>query len=233
MNLTLATAKEFVRARIDELPFDASDMLADELDDRNLGTTIEKLLPEAIRKVHLETPAMRIEGIAIDETSESVIAAIDMGVLDLSFLDEEIEEQNRLDVLRVLTFRSADSNITLTDVFDEDSMKGRLQLNKYMRGTPGSPVLVKMADSLAARPHLKYYTTDDDTEAPEFRLTYFPEPELTEVMSEDEEPVVTDESYYFISGNLLDAVLNCLVGQVLMAYKEPQTAEYFFKKNQI
>ena len=45
--MLLSDAISFVRARLDEIAFNQDDMISAAQDDRNLDTTVERLLPEA------------------------------------------------------------------------------------------------------------------------------------------------------------------------------------------
>ena len=66
MELALNDAIRQVRARLDELSAEETDMMLSSADDRNLETTIEELMPEAIKSVHLSAPLSLLRGVTID-----------------------------------------------------------------------------------------------------------------------------------------------------------------------
>lgn len=179
MKLTIGEAREFVRARLDELAAQESDMLLDVIDDRNLDNTIDSLLEDAITYIHLAAPASLMEGPII---TESNFAAGELSVLnrvlDVDTALADIED----DILRLISFQCGDSDIKLTSAFYEDSPEARMQLNKYIQGQPDSPALVRLDDSPNYKPHYKYYTTDMGAggygQALHFALRYFPRPRL-------------------------------------------------------
>ena len=61
MRIYLSDAIEFVRARMDELPFNNDDMILPAEDDRNFDNTVGKLLPEAAELVVRSAPANLLE----------------------------------------------------------------------------------------------------------------------------------------------------------------------------
>ena len=177
MKLTIGEAREFVRARLDELAAQESDMLLSAIDDRNLDNTVDKLIEEAISYIHLAAPASLMEGPILTESNfaEGDLVIKDR-VLDIDTALSDIND----DILRFISFQCGDSDIKLTRAFYEDSPEARMQLNEYIQGQPDSPALVKMDDSPDYRPHFKYYTTDMCLDgigrALHFVLRYFARP---------------------------------------------------------
>lgn len=179
MKLTIGEAREFVRARLDELASQASDMLLDTIDDRNLDTTIDSLLEDAITYIHLAAPASLMEGPIITESS---FAAGDLAVTDRVLdIDTALADTDD-DILRLISFQCGDSAIKLTNAYYEDTPEARMQLNQYIQGQPDSPALVRLDDSPNYKPHYKYYTTDMCLDglgqALRFVLRYFARPKL-------------------------------------------------------
>ncbi len=179
MKLTIGEAREFVRARLDELAAQASDMLLSAIDDRNLDNTIDTLLEDAITYIHLAAPASLMEGPILTESNfaQDDLTIVDR-VLDIDTALADIGD----DILRFISFQCGDSDIKLTSAFYEDSPQARMQLNKFIQGQPDSPVLVKLDDSPNYKPHFKYYTTDmcldGMGQALRFVLRYFARPKL-------------------------------------------------------
>ena len=179
MKLTIGEAREFVRARLDELAAQESDMLLGAIDDRNLDNTVDKLLEDAITYIHLAAPASLMEGPIL---TESNFAPGDLsvrdGVIDIDTALADIGD----DILRFISFQCGDSDIKLTRAFYEDSPEARMQLNEYIQGLPDSPALVRLDDSPNYKPHFKYYTTgmrlDGTGQLLHFVLRYFALPKL-------------------------------------------------------
>lgn len=179
MNLTIGEAKEFVRARLDELSVETSDMLLNNIDDQNLDNSIEKLIEDAITYVHLAAPAVLMEGLILSESSfqpSGISVRYRMLEIDTAALTPEADT----DILRLVSFQCGDSDIKLTTAFHEDTPQAHMQLNEYIQGQPDSPVLVQMDDSPNFRPHFKYYTTnmthDEGDDNLHFVLRFFPRP---------------------------------------------------------
>ena len=220
MNLTIAKAKEFVRARIDELPPDSSEMLNasdDGIDDLNLESTVEKCLEEAITWVHTHAPLSLLE-------AQSNIYPGDCDV-SLNGTTKVATLQAELPVLRLVNLRCGDSDYVITTAVPEDSPVGRMQLNPYTRGTYDAPVLVLSGNDNDFYPQWKYYTVSPSTEtAPTFDVNVLLVPEKYRAQGDNR-----DNDYYFVCDRLCEAVLNYLTGMVLQSYSS-QLAQSFFTK---
>lgn len=179
MKLTIGEAREFVRARLDELAAQESDMLLNAIDDRNLDKTIDTLIEDAITYIHLAAPASMMEGPILTESDFPMgTLEIDKRVLDIDTALAQTEDE----ILRLISFQCGDSEIKLTSAFYEDTTEARMQLNRHIQGQPDSPVLVRMDDSPNYKPHFKYYTTEmvlDNSGLPlHFVLRYYARPKL-------------------------------------------------------
>ena len=214
MNLSISSAIEFVRASIDELSQQESDMLVGVQDDRNLDLTVEKLLPSAIEFIHLHAPVELMEGLLLNVSMLTSFVKVENRVIDINFAESE-----KYKILRLTAFKAGDSDIVLSTAFYEDSPQARMQADPYTQGQPDDPVIVLMADSQSYRPHYRYYTTN--LEKATFMMRYFPAPEQ---LAEDE------NGEFFVSSKLGYSVLNYLVSLVLLAYKEANLAEVFKQK---
>lgn len=229
MNLYIKDAVDFVRSRMDEMSFVPSEMVTGgEPDDRNLEETVERLLKEAIISVHTEAPASLMEGKKLTESAPLTVMthSVDTnGVLTLNFTDALSIKAP--DILRLVSFKAGDSDTLVTSVAFEDEAVARLQNNRYMRGTPDCPVMVRMATSSEYKPVYKYYTTTlkGDKEdgglvlnPPTFVMEYFPVPEYSE------------KDGYFISAMLEIATLTYLTALVFQTYQQNETAKVFFDR---
>lgn len=172
MELYISEIREFVRARIDELAAEESDMLLDEIDDRNLNTTIDKSVEEAIAYIHRKAPASLMEGRILSHADLAGCVSLEDGVIDIDLINADLNE----DVLRLVSFKAGDSCIKLTQAVYEDSPRARMQLNPYVQGRPDDPVIVQMDDSADFKPHYRYYTTRQTEDDLSFALRYFPYP---------------------------------------------------------
>lgn len=213
MNLSVSSAIEFVRASIDELAQNSSDMLASDLDDRNLDLTVEKLLPAAVEFIHLHAPAELMEGLLLNASMLTSFVTVENRVIDINFASSETYK-----ILRLTAFKAGDSDVVLSTAYYEDSPQARMQSDPYTQGQPDEPVIVLMADSALYKPHYRYYTTNQSSA--NFMMRYFPAAEQIESLGGD----------YFVSSKLYRSVLNYLVSLVLLAYKEANLAEIYKQK---
>lgn len=172
MNLYISEAIQFVRSRLDELSIQESELLANSVDNLNLDETIVSLLEEAVSYVHQAAPASLMEGLILTQDDLKDYWSVRDGVLDIDLVGAN------KDMLRIISFKAADSDIKLTTSVYEDSPIGRMQHNKYVQGQPDNPVLVMLDDSPNYRPHIKYYTTDLTASNMSFVVRYFPLPKV-------------------------------------------------------
>ena len=220
-NLTTSEAVAFVRARLDEIAFSASDMLVSNKDDRNLETTILSLLPEAIKTVHLAAPVSLLEGLTLSDSDVTPELEGGYVVIPLEYATFD-------GLLRLVSFRDTVNGTgqNVTELTPEDSMLGRLQKNKYMRGTPENPVLVARNVPDAHRPELFYYGPADVSFS--FIMEYIPLPVLKTAQVQQE-----TVNYYLVAERVSDAILNLLTGMVLQAYREDEHAAVYIKKTEM
>lgn len=220
MHLTINEAKTFVRARLDELSQTSSDMLLDSVDDRNLGRTVEEMLPEAITAVHLAAPASLIDN--ADEYTEGSSANITYSVTD-KILDIAFTSGGDTNILRFVSFKCSDG-IRISRVFEEDSPEARMQNDPFIRGMADEPVIVRIGDSTLNHPHYKYYTTESPTADVSFSLYALSVPVVTERTE------AQGGDYYEVSSRLKYETLNYLTAMVLIAYGQGDKAHFFFTK---
>lgn len=216
MQLLLKDAYDFVRSRIDELSQTASDMLLDSVDDRNLEETVRQMLPEAIKRVVLDAPVQILEAnsefsgtAGTDSPGGDVETNVVDGVFHFAVVGGD-------PLLRLVYFRVEDSKVVLTASVPEDSPKGRMQLNDYVKGRPDAPVLVLLQSSDTPYPSYEYFTTKLD--APYYRIGFIKYPVV--------ETDISSNSYYGVGAKIHLPVLNQLTAMVLTAYGS-QAAQYY------
>lgn len=230
MKLNISEAIAFVRARLDEIAQSDSDMIVNEVDDRNLNETVERLLPEAVEEVHRAAPASLLEGFIFSSSDVVFSTSTSDGVIDIDFRNYDAEA-GAFSALRMVWFKCEDGILTSAE-FPEDSPEGRIQLNKYVQGQPDEPVVIRQADSEIGTDnseisllHYKYYTTK--LTQPTFQISMLPYPAMWQDYAGDN-PV--GEKYITVSVQLKTQILRLLTAKVLMAYGEIQRAQAFLKQ---
>lgn len=202
---------------MDELSFDNDDMISPAEDDRNLDTTIEKLLPEAAEFVYRAAPASLLE------PEDSIVA--DSPDVESAALKEDGSIAVTIDLdggfLRLVSFKADDSDIYVSEPVPFDGPAARMQANLYVRGTYDAPVLVER--KTPRKLNLTYYSVrDEGAGMPGFVIYKINKPSYA---------VGADGKSIFCPDFLGPAVLNRLVGMVLEAYKEVQLAQTFYQKS--
>ena len=218
MRLYLSNAIEFVRARMDELSYNNDDMIVPADDDRNFDTTVEKLLPEAAEFVYRAAPANLLE------------PEIEIDFPSVGYSSDRIESSTLLEngairlviplnsgFLRLVSFKSTDSDVFLTGAVPFDSPEARMQANPYARGTYDRPVIVERK----TRGYIEYtyYTVRNKKEVPGFSIYMI------------DKPSYGDDNGIFCPDFLSPAVLNRLTGMVLETYGSAQQAQAFYQKS--
>lgn len=213
MRLNLSEAVEFVRARIDELSYNNDDMINPADDDRNFDKTVEMLLPEAATAIIVTAPAELLEPEkAIVYTPGSPLPS---GIGSVSANDGVVTVKIPLSsgFLRLVSFKSSDSEIYVTNPIAFNSPEARMQANGYVRGTYDDPALVERR--LPNETEFKYYSQRGTTPVP---FTIF----------KIDKPSYTDNTI-FCPAQLEYSVLNWLTGMVLDAYGDQRSAEFYKK----
>lgn len=221
MKLYLSDAIEFVRARMDELSFSNDDMISPADDDRNLDTTIGKLLPEAAELVVRAAPAHLLE-----PQSEIVVSRV--GDAEDGIESSELRPDGSISVaidldggfLRLVSFKASDSDVFITEPVAYNSPEARMQGNPYVSGTYDDPVLVERKTPRKYR--LAYWSVRDPEAVVGFTIQKIDKPSY-----EDD----SDGKSIFCPDFLAPAVLNRLTGMVLETYGQVQQAQAFYKKS--
>ena len=215
MNLYLSDAVTFVRARIDELPYNNDDMISPADDDRNFDKTVEKLLPEAAEVTIMAAPAELLE--PQDAMTYKQGSALPSGIGSVSVDNSVVTVMIPLGTgfLRLVAFKSDDSEIYVTNPVPFNSPEARMQANGYVRGTYDNPVLVERR--LPNATEFKYYSIRSSS--PGFTIYKIDKPSYSGDMT------------IFCPKQLEVAVLNRLVGMVLDAYGDQRSQLFYQKSN--
>ena len=213
MRLYLSDAIEFVRARMDELSYNNDDMIVPADDDRNFDTTVEKLLPEAAEFIFRAAPARLLEPQdAVRQDSADV---------ESHSLKEDGSLVITIDLsggfLRLVSFKSDDSDIYVTQTVPFDGPSARMQANLYVRGTWDDPVLVER--KVPGKLELRYYSVRNAGVEPGFTLYKI------------NKPSYSGDKSIFCPDFLTPAILNRLTAMVLEAYGSLQQAQAFYQKS--
>jgi hypothetical protein len=206
--LSLDKAHLYVVQALDELKsLEGSTMLGtDELDTKKL---VDGYIVEAVLKSHKDAPSYLLDG----KTEAAFTATIQE---DLSVKIVMTQTSARL-----VSFKASDSPTVVTDYAPEESPIGRMQNNKYVRGTYDDPrLIVKKVWAAGKKPEYVYYSVKEKTETgPTFTLEYIPYPEIVNGSVE-----ISDKMEY--------AVLNLLVSMVLDALSLHDKATLYRNKYQ-
>lgn len=208
-----------VRANLDEQGINDSDMLED-VDAYEFEELVRNQLPEAINTVHLSAPAYLLSGKHISANDAASIKDPDDGVLTIDISEE---------VLRLVACQAFDSDIVVCNAIPEYSADGRMQKNKYTRGTPESPKVVieqsVVMNGNVANTRLYYYTVEEDrpnNQAYLKRFEYIPRyrfiPEST--------PATVS---YGVAEKVVSNVIDQLTGMILSIYGD-QKAQLFLQR---
>lgn len=204
--LTAIAAVGYVRSALDEISSTEGLEMLVQPEDIDLRRLVEGFMEEAAVKATAIAPLRILEGVTATKTDDYSLELND-GVATISML---------VPTARVLSVKCMDSDYTLTDPVTEDSVEGRKQLNRHVRGTYDDPRLVMLkkwhGDHM---PRLKYYTTTvDEVGRLEFDIEYLPYPRYEYGIVE-------------IAPRLEYAVLNIIVSMVLDSLREPQMADIY------
>lgn len=206
--LTETEVLEFVRRSIDELEDNGSSMLGVSDDKEAMDTIIAGCIVEAIIYTHSGALPSRLEGTILADGGDDYSYDMKDGMLEIKI---------NVNTLRIVSVRSSDSPFVVSTVSAEDSPVGRMQQNRYTRGTYDSPVLILASGSDQIQPTIRYYSAKDSSgELPKLEIEYIPYPEKG--------------PEYEISTDLRLAVLNYAVSLTLAAYGEFDKSGAFAEK---
>lgn len=216
--LTTEQAIGFVRKSIDEIGMNESEMMGASGDALHLDDMIRKHIPDAVFHVHASAPIELLDGksLNVGADMEVSLAANDNSVLAL---------QIQTPIVRIVSLKLKDSDISVVSELSESSAEGRKQSNRHIRGTFDRPVLVrKNTEADADMPCYMYYSLREESSGAGIS-------NIVDYCTAIPMPVEGADSYE-VSSQLILPTLNYLTGLVLTAYSEAERAEIFFKRAQ-
>lgn len=217
--LSASSAVTLVRRNLDELDTNASAMYTDEASDNtSLDNTIKRLLPDAINSVHKAAPISLLEG-------EDVKAVADAGI---PFQDDKKVLGITLGItnlLRLVAYKSSDSDIVITDIIPEASPEGRKQFNKHIRGRYDRPRLV-MLQGNTLTPVFRYYSLKEDFDPENDEPEDFIE---TFLVVKRQDYIASDQATYNISSLLRQNIIDYLTALTLEAFADQRAQIYYTK----
>lgn len=188
----------------------------DELDTLKL---VKGFIVEAIVKAHKDAPSYLIDGVKGEQKPAKPEANKDYD-FEVSFDSEGKVATIKMlmECVRLASIKASDSNYVVSDYAVEDSPIGRMQLDKYVRGTYDDPrLIIKKSLAESRTPLFDYYTTKDNTAT--FTLEYVPYP-------------VEESDTFEISEKVEYAVMSLLTAMVLDALSYHDKATLYKNKYQ-
>jgi hypothetical protein len=205
LTLGIDKAHTYVLQVLDELKGLEGMLETDELDTMKL---VKGFIVQAIVKAHKDAPAYLVDGNIATQGEDFAVTVTD-GVANIVMLQESA---------RLASLKASDSPVVVSDYATVDSPIGRMQNNRYVRGTWDDPrLIIKRAWADMRRPEYLYYSVKDEKAT--FTLEYVPYP-----LEDSEEFEIADKLEY--------AVLNLLAAMVLNALSYADKANIYMAKYQ-
>lgn len=238
VNLSTSDARILVRKNLDEQDPNGSVMYADENgsssdygDNESLDKIIARNLPEAINAIHKTAPVWLLEGVALTlldiatetegQTTTSLIDISTDGVLSFTMKDTT-------DYLRLVSFRAADSLVTVTDVIPEASPEGRKQLNQYIRGRHDRPRLVQLQGRHTG-PSFKYFTVTTPADYSSNPFTAIAQMQYVQEQFYITPTELVPDPAYPISRRLRQNIVDYLTAMVMDTFGDQRSQAYYQK----
>lgn len=244
-SLGVSEALTLVRKNFDEVMFNESDMIGDDMDMENFEDVLKKTLPEAINEVHAKAPASILDG-------ETLSASELQNVSVLQDCPDVLTFRIGKEFLRLVAFRVADSPYVVTDTYGEATNEGRMQLNPYTRGTYDRPRMIisqgkALVPGMILGRGVPSFEPDileeeqvpvQDTYFTDFRYYSLREPSTPAAAASKIEKFqylpmhrysATTTSYK-VAENVVEAVIDCLTARMLAIYGNNDKANYFLMK---
>lgn len=220
--LSISAACLYVRRALDELTSVEEIGMLVYPDGMDLHKLVEGAIVEAAVKVHNLAPAIMIEGVK-GEASTNVRARDYTASIDE---DGVMTIRMEKEAIRIASLKASDSEVVICELIPEDSAEGRKQLNKYVRGVPDDPRAVLQKEPNGDhKPIVKYYAFGQEQKDAEgnaiprtIELYYVPYPKIEETIVE-------------ISPALEYAVLNEVTAMVMDSLGEREKASLYREKS--
>lgn len=207
LTLGIDKAHTYILQVLDELKGveDTGMLETDELDTMKL---VRGFIVEAIVKAHKDAPAYLLDGVDAKQKPYPVEGEQEKDDADYDFEVTVTDGVAKIVMLqesaRLASLKASDSPVVVSDYATEDSSIGRMQNNRYVRGTWDDPrVIITRAWADMRKPEYLYYSVR--SEKPVFRLEYVPYP-----AEESESFDVADKLEYAVLNLLASMVLNAL-----------------------
>lgn len=155
--VTKSTLVKIARTNLDELGVNDSMMLGGS-DDAMLDDIIWNVAGECADEIHSAAPVQLLDGESLlAQDSEYDMSKITVGESNAKVLLVPIEN-----VIRLVAFKSKDSDYVVTDTIAEASPEGRMQLDPILCGTYDDPKAVMRQGSSDSDATMKYYSLKDE-----------------------------------------------------------------------
>lgn len=205
ISLSLDKAHSYILQVLDELKNAEDVAMLAEVDNLDTRKMAEAFLIEAMLKAHKDAPSYLLDG-KPGEIGTDYAVTFKGTTADIVMLKKSA---------RLASIKASDSPVVVADYASEDSPIGRMQNDKYVRGTYDDPrLIIKKNWTNTRQPEYLYYSVKDNTAT--FALEYIPYPESTSDLQ--------------ISDKLEYAVLNLLASMVLDALSLSDKAAIYKNK---
>lgn len=155
-SISISALIDIVRTNLDEIGANESMMLGGS-DDRSLNELISNVAGVCADIVHTSAPSQLLDGVEVEVNEETV---------QLEDKNSKVLRIFPQDIVRLVAFRAADSDYTISTVVPEDSPVGRMQKDKYVCGTYDDPVMVAVQGATGINTELKYYSLKETVTNP-------------------------------------------------------------------
>lgn len=226
--LTLAEAVLLVRKNLDEIGANGSVMFGAASDNVSLDQTIKRSLPEAVNHIHLTAP---VELLDWEDEAVSPAGITSSGVDDETRQVLTFTLPQNSDFLRLVSFKTKDSQVVVTKVHGSASAEGRKQANRHIRGRYDRPRLIMEQGSASAKtPTFRYYSLREPYTAATGHTAAGDNIDFLRIIKEQQfDRTLTDSQGYDISYRVRQNIIDYLTA-LTMQVCGYQGAELFIQK---
>lgn len=208
--ISINELSEAVRTNLDELKFNESMMVGG--DDLELDRLIGNVAGVCADEVHTSAPSHLLDGVDV---------LLDDNTVTVDEKDNRVLILCPQDIVRLVAFRATDSDMTVASVVPEDSPAGRMQKDRFVRGTYDDPVMVAVQGATGINTQLKYYSLKDPvTGAPAAKVDVF------KVIYRQ----IGGAGYVEISDNVISNYYDLVTSRVLSILGETTKAQEFLAR---